>query len=197
MKKALSFIAMAGVVMLFACSPEANEQLSSQRYKAGKLVNANTQDVASAKKSGNFLSNDAPVEKTVIVQDPLRNALSANAEEIRTAPSSQPVASVNAVKVTNRRSVKASSSAVNASQGKETASVFERSTVKKQAKGIFSRIAAASDVPQWLSAVLCIILPPLAVYFHSGIGTEFWISILLTILFWIPGVIYAFIVCFG
>ncbi len=36
-------------------------------------------------------------------------------------------------------------------------------------------------------------LPPLAVALKFGIGTEFWISILLTLLFWIPGVIYALI----
>jgi uncharacterized membrane protein YqaE (UPF0057 family) len=49
-----------------------------------------------------------------------------------------------------------------------------------------------------LMAILCILLPPLAVYLHEGeINTRFWISLLLTILFWIPGVIYALIVVFG
>jgi uncharacterized membrane protein YqaE (UPF0057 family) len=52
------------------------------------------------------------------------------------------------------------------------------------------------SAPDWLLAVLCILLPPLAVYLAMGIGTEFWISILLTLLFWIPGVIYAFVVIF-
>lgn len=54
----------------------------------------------------------------------------------------------------------------------------------------------ASDTPDWVYAVLCILLPPLAVFLKFGIGTEFWISVLLTLLFWIPGVIYAFIVIF-
>jgi len=55
---------------------------------------------------------------------------------------------------------------------------------------------ASSDTPDWVLAVLCILLPPLAVFLAVGIGSEFWISILLTLLFWIPGVIYAFIICF-
>jgi uncharacterized membrane protein YqaE (UPF0057 family) len=39
------------------------------------------------------------------------------------------------------------------------------------------------------------LLPPLAVYLHQGvINTKFWISILLTLCFWIPGVIYALLV---
>ncbi|HQW23460.1 MAG TPA: YqaE/Pmp3 family membrane protein [Bacteroidia bacterium] len=41
--------------------------------------------------------------------------------------------------------------------------------------------------------LFAILLPPLAVGLKFGIGTEFWISVLLTLLFWIPGVIYALI----
>jgi uncharacterized membrane protein YqaE (UPF0057 family) len=46
-----------------------------------------------------------------------------------------------------------------------------------------------------LLVILAILLPPLAVYLHEGeINGKFWLSILLTILFWVPGVIYALIV---
>ena len=46
-----------------------------------------------------------------------------------------------------------------------------------------------------LLAILAILLPPLAVYLHENdFNTKFWISLLLTCLFWIPGVIYALIV---
>lgn len=49
-----------------------------------------------------------------------------------------------------------------------------------------------------LLVILAILLPPLAVYLHQGeINTKFWISLLLTILFWVPGVIYALIVILG
>ena len=49
-----------------------------------------------------------------------------------------------------------------------------------------------------LLVILAILLPPLAVYLHQGeINTKFWISLLLTILFWLPGVIYALIVILG
>ena len=49
-----------------------------------------------------------------------------------------------------------------------------------------------------LLAILAVLLPPLAVYLHQGeINSKFWISLLLTLLFWLPGVIYAFIVIFG
>ena len=49
-----------------------------------------------------------------------------------------------------------------------------------------------------LLVILAILLPPLAVYLHEGeINTRFWISLLLTLLFWLPGVIYALIVILG
>ena len=49
-----------------------------------------------------------------------------------------------------------------------------------------------------LLAILAILLPPLAVYLHEDeINKRFWISVILTLLFWIPGVIYALIVIFS
>ncbi len=49
-----------------------------------------------------------------------------------------------------------------------------------------------------LLVILAILLPPLAVYLHEGvINNKFWISLILTLLFWLPGVIYALIVILG
>ncbi|APA64552.1 MAG: YqaE/Pmp3 family membrane protein [Maribacter dokdonensis] len=45
-----------------------------------------------------------------------------------------------------------------------------------------------------LTIILNILLPPLAVFMKHGIGTTLLISILLTLLAWLPGVIHAFIV---
>src|SRR5687767_10107689 len=49
-----------------------------------------------------------------------------------------------------------------------------------------------------LLVILAILLPPLAVYLHEGeINSRFWIALILTLLFWLPGVIYALIVILG
>ncbi|HSP82577.1 MAG TPA: YqaE/Pmp3 family membrane protein [Gillisia sp.] len=45
-----------------------------------------------------------------------------------------------------------------------------------------------------LTIILNILLPPLAVFLKHGLGTAFLISILLTMLGWLPGVIHAFYV---
>ena len=72
--------------------------------------------------------------------------------------------------------------------------------VKKYLKEVKAakRSGAAADDQTVLLVILAILLPPLAVYLHEDeINAKFWISILLTLLFWIPGVIYALIVVLG
>jgi uncharacterized membrane protein YqaE (UPF0057 family) len=44
-----------------------------------------------------------------------------------------------------------------------------------------------------LMIILAIIIPPLGVGLVYGITNEFWISLLLTIIFWLPGAIYSVI----
>lgn len=39
--------------------------------------------------------------------------------------------------------------------------------------------------------ILAIILPPLGVFLTVGLGAQFWINIVLTILGWVPGVVHA------
>jgi uncharacterized membrane protein YqaE (UPF0057 family) len=74
------------------------------------------------------------------------------------------------------------------------------SEVKKEIKKYKKekRKGGDSDTNTLLLVILAILLPPLAVYLHQGeINTKFWISLLLTLLFWLPGVIYALIVILG
>ena len=72
--------------------------------------------------------------------------------------------------------------------------------VKKEIKAYkkAKRAGEAASDNLVLLCILAILLPPLAVYLHQGeINNKFWISLLLTLLFWIPGVIYAFVVILG
>ncbi|KOY52635.1 YqaE/Pmp3 family membrane protein [Polaribacter dokdonensis] len=45
-----------------------------------------------------------------------------------------------------------------------------------------------------LTIILSILLPPVAVILEKGLGKDFLINLLLTILGWLPGVIHAFYV---
>ena len=42
-----------------------------------------------------------------------------------------------------------------------------------------------------LRIILSILLPPLGVFLQVGLGAQFWINIILTILGYIPGIIHA------
>lgn len=42
-----------------------------------------------------------------------------------------------------------------------------------------------------LRILLAILLPPLGVFLQVGIGAQFWINILLTLLGYLPGIIHA------
>ncbi len=69
--------------------------------------------------------------------------------------------------------------------------------VKKELKLFKANQAAgrAEDDRTILLVILAILLPPLAVYLHeNAINTKFWISLVLTLLFWIPVVIYELLV---
>ena len=57
------------------------------------------------------------------------------------------------------------------------------------------RTSGESGMNLFLLILITILLPPLGVYLHEGqINTKFWISIILTLLFYFPGLIYGLIV---
>ncbi|GAV08729.1 hypothetical protein RvY_18383 [Ramazzottius varieornatus] len=49
---------------------------------------------------------------------------------------------------------------------------------------------------QILAAIISIFIPPLGVAIYKGITRDFWINLLLTILFFIPGLVHAlYLIC--
>ncbi|KAG4930941.1 hypothetical protein AAZX31_17G175000 [Glycine max] len=49
----------------------------------------------------------------------------------------------------------------------------------------------------FLEVILAILLPPVGVFLRYGCGVELWIDLVLTILGYIPGIIYAIYVLIG
>lgn len=52
----------------------------------------------------------------------------------------------------------------------------------------------SQQTPSVLMILLAVLLPPLAVMLRVGLGKHFWLSLFLTIFFWVPGVIHAMII---
>lgn len=42
-----------------------------------------------------------------------------------------------------------------------------------------------------IKIIIAVLLPPLGVFLEVGIGKDFWINILLTLLGYIPGIVHA------
>jgi uncharacterized membrane protein YqaE (UPF0057 family) len=64
-----------------------------------------------------------------------------------------------------------------------------------KAEGKSHKDAAASTV---LQVIFAILIPPLGVFLHEGvINSKFWIDLLLTLLFFLPGMIYALVIVLG
>ncbi|MGV3640597.1 MAG: YqaE/Pmp3 family membrane protein [Adhaeribacter sp.] len=69
----------------------------------------------------------------------------------------------------------------------------ERKALKKDLRQVIGS-GLQADTNMVLLIILAILIPPLAVGLKEGITSRFWISLLLTLLFFIPGMIYALLV---
>ena len=74
-----------------------------------------------------------------------------------------------------------------------------RKDLKKQLKEYRKsrKAGEASDISLGLLVIIAILLPPLAMALYDGISSRFWISLLLTLLFYLPGLIYTLVVILG
>jgi len=58
------------------------------------------------------------------------------------------------------------------------------------------RDVAIGPVSAWW-VIAAILLPPLGVFLQRGITPAFWITVLLTLIAWIPGMIFALVLLFA
>ena len=69
---------------------------------------------------------------------------------------------------------------------------------KKRIKQALKDHKDSKDTNLVLLVILAIIFPPLAMgIYEGGLTTRFWISLLLTLLFYLPGLIYTLVIILG
>lgn len=109
----------------------------------------------------------------------------------------QPLAAVNSASL----SAPAPETAVKAAPTKEALSKKEKKALRKQfKKDVKTAIKAykeTKDTDLLLLVIITILLPPLGMALYDGISNRFWISLLLTLLFYLPGLIYTLVVILG
>ncbi len=196
--KSLLNLVMVLVVtqLMFACSSAKYYEFAASKpaYNHQKAKPAPEAEVAPTMSE---IALTAADEKVVAVE----------AEPVLEASTAKPVATVAAPKaktpvaepvVTATREVKANvvtEAAAMAMAKERIASMTkaEKKEFKKELKEAIKQEGRGGRT-NIVEIILAIFIPPLAVFLHDGIGTSFWINIILTLLFFIPGVIHALLV---
>ena len=52
-------------------------------------------------------------------------------------------------------------------------------------------MSSSANSADLLRVLVSVLLPPLGVFLQEGIGTQFWINILLTLMGYLPGLVHA------
>lgn len=88
-----------------------------------------------------------------------------------------------------------------ASETATSAAAFTGTVTRSQKREVRKKLLNAlrdGEDNKLLLVIIAILLPPLAVYLHQGeINSKFWIALVLWLLFYIPGLIYALITILG
>lgn len=128
-------------------------------------------------------------EKTVA--EPVLEASAAiPAAPVAPAPKIAPIAPATAEEVT----ITEAEAMAMAKERLASMTKLEKKEFKKEVREALKQDRRGGGDLSIIKIILAVLLPPLAVFLHVGIGTQFWISLILTLLFWIPGVIYALLV---
>lgn len=107
-----------------------------------------------------------------------------------------PAFSMSVPSAANATTAEVSSAATMTKKEKKTA----KKALKQKLKDLKANLKSGNltDTDTLLLVIIGILLPPLAVFLYEGsITNRFWISLLLTLLFWLPGAIYSILVVTG
>ena len=152
-----------------------------------------TADINSAEPSLELLKADAPIVGDAIVP-------STDGQATLPSDVEMPAYSLEMSKKEQRHMIKELRKKLN------NMSAEDREALKKQAASRLDSQKAspapassgASGIDPVLLVILTILIPPLGVYLYYGdINDRFWISLILTLLFYIPGLIFSLLVIFG
>jgi|GEM_PF-478099 len=195
MKKSTLFFVLAALTGLFlsSCSSFRDLNIEKRRYNKGFHVSVRDQKAG----AGTSLAREqarAAVEQTMIVQE----VPSVN-DEPQAVAALQPLA-------TAKPAAKAWAHARTKTESQSEPAAPSRAQVRKAVKEMLKRDSvsqekntqAPADSTTILLVILAILLPPVAVLiYEDGLTSKFWISLLLTLLLFLPGVIYSILVVTG
>lgn len=189
----LVFVLIAGQ-LLFACSSAKYYEFAAHKqapyYDAKQKQTPATATTEETESLTKLAMEAAEAEATEKAQAPVLQA----SVEPKTISMPAKLAPVAPAKVETGATTNSITEAEAAELVKERIANMTKAEKKELKKDLKEALMQRGSRTSIVEIILAVLLPPLAVFLHDGIGTSFWISIILTLLFWIPGVIYALLV---
>ena len=185
------------LMVLASCSPEYGAHFAPSKQSPSVAVKEQPKTVA-----------PLVAEQTAEVrQMEAQRAEAAGATEVAsdlTAPAEAPAVQMNTAK--QQRQVLRQLRKELQSMTKEERQLFKEQVQRQlQEQQLSSKMAmddqreprVNADISPVVLTIVTIFIPPLGVFLHQGeINTKFWISLVLTLLFFVPGLVYSLLVIF-
>lgn len=209
MKKTIysAFVWIMGVALITSCNTSSDLTGSSivkkRKYTKGYHVDFGAKNRHQTS-TAVALEDEAPAQPVT----PIAVSTPAPEEPVLTASAENVIEEVSTSKFEHARKAEPESTKMPADMAASDATAVQsfseinRSEMRKSIRShrkaarnnsAASASASASAESKLLFVILAIFIPPLAVGLLYGISTEFWISLILTLLFFIPGMIYSII----
>ena len=204
MKTKIIFSGLVGLALILGSCGSSNNVVSNgliqkRKYKKGFFFKSNT-DLRvvreNAKEKNSVVVNGENIE--------IYDGLSANispSQDLNTSlalgkerQATKDLIPLRIEDVSIQRNSKETNSPQFISNTKTKNEVRTSSREKIQQRRKIDSNSTSADDRLILLVILAILIPPLAVFLARGIGTEFWISLILTLLFYFPGMIYSLLV---
>lgn len=181
-------------ISMFSCNIL---DITKKRYSNGYHVS--TSKFKKEKKEVLSKANNDEIVKYVLANNNVKTATSDETPVIESATinTSTAIVSTNSdnEQVTSAKNKSLFVEKINKSSNNRLQLLKEK-LIEKIARTNPASSSSDADVALLLLVILAILLPPLAVFLVRGLDTMFLISLILTLLFWIPGVIFALLVVF-
>lgn len=194
LKSLLNLVAVLIVgQLLFACSSAKYYEFAAHKPEAFNKVKEKpapaTADETAVPTLTTIAMEAAAAKEAAIEAAPVLEASAAKAVPVVLA---KPAVKAD-VSVAGAENVTEAEALAMAKEHLASMSKAEKRELKKELKEAIKQDRRTSGT-SIIEIVLAVLLPPLAVFLHDGIGTSFWINIILTLLFFIPGIIHALLV---
>ena len=187
--------AAAIVIFITSCSTEKGLTLEKRHYRKGysiawhgKKQSTEVDNQMLTSNSNNNANAAADLEKmpTII----LESVTTTQSNDLALVANGSQIANT-AIQTESNKQVVKKHVTEKTTKAAEPKMSFTKAEKKEMRKFLTKQAPCQTDMPLWAYVLIAILLPPLAVALYEGIVSHFWICLVLTFIFWIPGIIYA------